>query len=407
MGINSREYKNSLLFFHFNGIIISLWVKGDIIVDFSRKYLKYLDYWVILIVIGLAIYSYLGISSAKPDASFATKQLIWYALGFFVLIVILMFDYEVISQYSYVLYGIGIVLLIGLLLFADETKGITGWYDIKGVFAFQPAELMKIFTILTLARYLYKRENKEFDSFFELYPIFLIIGAPLLLILLQPDLGTALVFISITLSMLLVYGLSLRHFVIIGSIVGLGLFVLTLLYQFQKDIFDKILQPYQFNRLTSFIDPSKDPLGTGYQLTQSLIAIGSGQLTGVGLYQGTQGKNNWVPESHTDFIFSVIAEEHGFIGASLLILLFFLLIYRVIKIGMESKDKFGTYVAAGMVGMWTFTIFENIGMTIGLMPITGIPLPFISYGGSALLTNFISLGIILNIGMRRKPLMFD
>lgn len=374
--------------------------------DISKKYFKYLDYWILIIVIGFAIYSYLGISSAKPDASFATKQMIWYAIGFIVMIFILFVDYELIAQYAYILYSIGLVLLLGLLFFADVTKGITGWYNL-GFIKFQPAELMKIFTILTFARYLSKREEEPFESFFSLYPVFLIFGAPLILILLQPDLGTGLVFISIMLSMMLVYGVKAKHFAILGGIAGLGMFGMALLYNFKQDVFFKIIAQYQWNRLTSFLDPSKDPLGSGYQLTQSLIAIGSGQLTGVGLYQGKQGKNNWVPEAHTDFIFSVIAEEHGFIGASLLILLFFLLIYRVIKIGMESKDKFGTYVAAGLVGMWTFTIFENVGMTIGLMPITGIPLPFISYGGSALLTNMISLGIILNIGMRRKPLMFD
>ncbi|GBF10000.1 rod shape-determining protein RodA [Tepidibacillus infernus] len=374
--------------------------------DFSKKYLKYIDYWIIMIVIGLGVFSYFGISSAKPDSSFATKQLIWFVLGFFVLIMVLLIDYELLSQYAYFLYGIGMVLLLGLLFFADETKGITGWYEIAGI-KFQPSEPMKIFTIITLARYLHKREERPFNRFIDLYPIFLIIGAPLLLILLQPDLGTGLVFITIMVSMMLVYGVKIKHFAILGSIGATGIAFLTYLYYFQEKIFFKIIAKYQWLRLTSFLDPSKDPVGSGYQVIQSLIAVGSGMLKGVGLYQGKQGKNNWVPEAHTDFIFSVIAEEHGFIGASLLILLFFLLIYRIVRIGMESKDRFGTYVAAGMVGMWVFTIYENVGMTISLMPITGIPLPFISYGGSSLLANFISLGIILNIGMRRKTLMFE
>lgn len=374
--------------------------------DFSKKYLKYIDYWIIMIVIGLGVFSYFGISSAKPDSSFATKKLIWFVLGFFVLIMVLLIDYELLSQYAYFLYGIGMVLLLGLLFFADETKGITGWYEIAGI-KFQPSEPMKIFTIITLARYLHKREERPFNRFIDLYPIFLIIGAPLLLILLQPDLGTGLVFITIMVSMMLVYGVKIKHFAILGSIGATGIAFLTYLYYFQEKIFFKIIAKYQWLRLTSFLDPSKDPVGSGYQVIQSLIAVGSGMLKGVGLYQGKQGKNNWVPEAHTDFIFSVIAEEHGFIGASLLILLFFLLIYRIVRIGMESKDRFGTYVAAGMVGMWVFTIYENVGMTISLMPITGIPLPFISYGGSSLLANFISLGIILNIGMRRKTLMFE
>lgn len=374
--------------------------------DYSKKYFKYMDYWIIMIIFSFAVFSYFGISSAKPDSSYALKQLIWYAIGFIVLLFILFIDYQLLSQYSYFLYGIGLLLLLGLLFFANETKGITGWYELGGV-KFQPAEVMKIFTIMTLARYLEKREERPFETFIELFPVFLIIGAPLFLILLQPDLGTALVFIMIMLSMMLVYGVKFRYFAVLGSFAALGVVALTWLYHFKLEIFYKIIAKYQWLRLTSFLDPSKDPLGSGYQVIQSLIAIGSGQMAGVGLYQGKQGKNNWVPESHTDFIFSVIAEEHGFIGASLLILLLFFLIYRIIRIGIESKDRYGTYIVAGMVGMWVFTIFENIGMTISIMPITGIPLPFISYGGSSLLTNFISIGLILNIGMRRKPSMFD
>ncbi|OEF98040.1 rod shape-determining protein RodA [Vulcanibacillus modesticaldus] len=373
---------------------------------FSKRLIKYIDYWIILIIIGLAMFSYFGISSAKPDSSYALKQLIWYGLGLIVLLVILYVDNDLIRHYAYFAYVVGIVLLLGLFLFAGKTKGITGWYNL-GFFKFQPAELMKIFTIITVAKYLDKRQEKRFESFIELFPLFLIFGVPLLLILIQPDLGTALVFVSIMLSMMLVYGVKGKHFAILGGIAGLGLLGLTLLYKFNQELFSKLVPPHQLNRLVSFIDPSKDPLGSGYQVIQSLIAVGSGQLYGVGLYQGQQGKNNWVPEAHTDFIFSVIAEEHGFIGASILILLFFLLIYRIVHIGINSQDRFGTYVAAGMVGMFVFTIFENVGMTIGLMPITGIPLPFVSYGGSSLLTNFISIGIILNIGMRRKPLMFE
>lgn len=373
---------------------------------FYKKYFKNLDYFMILIIIGLAVFSYLGISSAKPETIYAIKQLIFYGVGFVVLIIILFIDIDQIKQYSYFLYGLGLILLIGLFFLADEKKGMTGWYEIFG-FGFQPSELMKIFMILTLAKYLDKREEAPFNSFFELYPIFLIVGAPLFLIILQPDLGTALVFIFIMLCMMLVYGVKIRHFAIIGGIASIGISGLYLLYHFKNEVFDKLVPEHQLNRLISFIDPSKDPLGTGYQVSQSLIAVGSGQLSGVGLYQGKQGKNNWVPESHNDFIFSVIAEEHGFIGASILLILLFFLIYRIVRIGIKSTDNYSTYIAAGMVGMLIFTIYENVGMTIGLMPITGIPLPFISYGGSSLLTNFISIGILLNLGRQRNKLMFE
>ena len=374
--------------------------------DFSKRYLKHLDYWILFIILLLGVFSYLGISSAKPDASFATKQVIWFGIGFVALAFVLLIDYEVLSHYTYVFYGFGLLLLMVLLIVADETKGIVGWFEIGSV-KFQPSELMKIITIITLATYLDKRDEHPFERFIDLYPIFLIVGAPLFLILLQPDLGTALVFVSMTLSMMLVYGVKFRHFAILGGIGATGIFVLTLLYNFKQEVFFKIIALYQWKRLTSFIDPSIDPLNSGYQVTQSLIAVGSGMLKGVGLQQGRQGRNNWVPEAHTDFIFSVLSEELGFIGSSLLILLFFLLIYRIVRIGIESKDRFGTYVAAGLVGMWVFTIFENVGMTISIMPITGIPLPFVSYGGSSILSNFLSIGLILSIGMRKKTLMFD
>lgn len=373
---------------------------------FYKKYFKNLDYLMIIIILGIAVFSYFGISSAKPESTYAMKQLIFYGVGFAVLIILQFIDSEVIKQYSYFLYGLGLILLIGLFFLADEKKGMIGWYEVFG-FGFQPSEVMKIFMILTLAKYLDKREERPFNSFFELYPIFLIIGVPLLLIILQPDLGTALVFIIIMLCMMLVYGVKLRYFAILSGIVSIGISVLYILYSYKNEFFDKLVPEHQLNRLISFIDPSKDPLGTGYQVTQSIIAVGSGQLHGVGLYQGTQGKNNWVPESHNDFIFSVIAEEHGFIGASILLLLLFFLIYRIVRIGIKSTDVYGAYVSAGMVGMLIFTIFENVGMTIGIMPITGIPLPFVSYGGSSLLTNFISIGIILNLGRRREDLMFE
>jgi len=374
--------------------------------DFSKRYLKLLDYWVLLIIILLGVYSYFGISSAKPDSSYAMRQMIWYGIGFLVLLIMLFIDYEILSHYTYILYGIGMFLLLILLFVAGKTKGIVGWFEFGSV-KFQPSELMKIITIITLSTYLHKRGEKPFERFIDLYPVFLLVGAPLLLILLQPDLGTALVFISITFSMLLVYGVKWRHFAILGGIGSAGIATLVLIYNFKQELFFKIIKEYQWHRLISFIDPSNDPLNTGYQVTQSLISVGSGMLKGVGLHQGLQGRNNWVPEAHTDFIFSVLSEEWGFIGSSLLILLFFLLIYRIIRIGMDSKDLFGTYVAAGLVGMWVFTIFENVGMTISIMPITGIPLPFVSYGGSSILANFISVGLILSIGMRRKTLMFD
>ncbi len=376
--------------------------------DLNSKYIRRIDFIMLLVVVGLAIFSYLGIASAKPDTLNAIKQLIWFSLGFVVMFAIIFIDYELIKRSSYILYGLGIVLLIGLFIFADPTRGAASWYYfLDGRLAFQPSELAKIFTIMALARYLDDRKGKEFVRFRELLVPFMIVGLPLLLIVFQPDLGTALIFVVILVAMLLVYGVSSKHFAIMGTIAAAFVALLVLIYNFLPNVFYKIIQPGQFERLVSFIDPSHDPLNTGYHVTQSLIAVGSGQLTGVGLGEGKQGRFNWVPDSYTDFIFSVIAEELGFIGASMLILLLFILIYRIYRIGTTAPDTYGMLVTAGIVGMLVFTTFENIGMTIGIMPITGIPLPFVSYGGSSILTNFIALGLVLNVGVRRSKKLFD
>jgi len=373
-------------------------------IRFNKQNLKQFDYLIIIIIIALAIISYLGISSIDP--SYAVKQMKWYLVAFLFMLTILFIDREFLLSNVYPLYGFGTLLLIGVLLFGNETKGIVGWYDFGGI-KFQPSELMKIILILTIAKYLSKREEEPFSSFFSLFPLFLLLLLPLTLILMQPDLGTALIFVGILLSMMLTYGVKVRHFLLIFLIVLLGVGFLVILYFYFPEVFFKILKPYQWKRLTSFIDPFKDAKESGYQIIQSLIAVGSGELSGKGYLEGTQGKLNFIPEAHTDFIFAVIAEQFGFIGASILILLFFILIYRIIKIGIETNDLFGKYVISGIVGMFVFQIFENIGMTISLMPITGIPLPFISYGGSSLLTNMITIGIILNIGMNRKRTLFD
>jgi rod shape determining protein RodA len=197
-----------------------------------------------------------------------------------------------------------------------------------------------------------------------------------------------------------------QHVLILFLVLAIIVAALVGLYLWDREAFFEVIKPHQWNRLISFINPDAVPADLRYQVEQSLIAVGSGQLLGKGLFQGTQGKYQWVPEVHSDFIFTVIAEEHGFVGASLLLLLFFLLLYRMFQIAADAKDTFGVYVIMGVVGMWIFHILENIGMTIQLMPITGIPLPFVSYGGSSLLSNFVALGLVLNIGMRRKKIMF-
>ncbi|HJV44304.1 MAG TPA: rod shape-determining protein RodA [Bacillota bacterium] len=375
--------------------------------DFDSKYFKTIDWIILLILMGFGLFSYLGISGASPNMSLEGKQIIWYFIGFVFLVLVILIDYNLIGNLSYILYGIGLLLLIAVL-FTPPVNNATSWFNL-GFFSFQPAELMKIITILTLAKYLSKQAEKErsLQSLINLIPIFAIIGVPTLLILIQPDLGNAVVFFGILVSMMIVGGVRAKHFVLFAFL-GIGfLSFLTYLYHFKQPIFFKLIKPYQWNRIVYWLNPELDPGGQGFQLKQSLIAIGSGQLTGKGLHAGTQAKFGWVPVGESDFIFTVIGEELGFLGSSLLIFLFFLLIYRMVRIAMDSKDAFGAYFVAGVIGMFVFQIFENIGMTIQLMPITGITLPFISYGGSSLVTNLMIVGLVLNVGMRRKKLMFD
>ncbi|WP_419878874.1 FtsW/RodA/SpoVE family cell cycle protein [Brevibacillus centrosporus] len=375
--------------------------------DLEKRHLKTVDWTIIMILVGLGIFSYLGISGSAAGVDKAHQQVIWYIVGFVVLVGTLLFDYRLFYNMSYVLYAIGLILLIGVF----QTKPInntTSWYDL-GPVLLQPSEPMKLFTILTVARFMAKRaeDPDRFYYFYKLIPVASLVGVPLLLILVQPDLGTALVYTGMLATMLIVGGIRLKHVVYAGALVGSFFAGMTLLYQYKQEIFFKIIKPYQWDRIIFWMDPDLEAMGRGFQLKQALIAIGSGQLFGKGIDTPTQASFGWVPVGESDFIFTVIAEKLGFMGAGLLMILFFFLIYRMIRIAMEAKDPFGSYVVAGVVGMLTFQIFENIGMTIQLMPITGIPLPFISYGGSSLITNFLIIGVVLNVGMRKDKLRFD
>ncbi len=371
-----------------------------------NPFLRNIDWSILIIILGLAFFSYLGIAgSDKPFL--ASQQLLYYAVGFVALVIMMLIDYRYLNQFSYVFYGIGLLLLVGLFFMAEVTRNTLSWYKI-GKFSLQPAEFMKLFVILSVSSWFAKIKEKqiELEKFYQLWPFFVLFGMPFILIVLQPDLGNALVLTGVFFSILIVTGVRLRHFSYIGGIIAAGVAVLTYIFFKHRAIFDEIIKPHQWRRLTAFVSDDVNPLDEGYQLYKSLIAIGSGTLQGKGVDADTLVKNNWVPVSESDFIFSVIGETFGFVGGSILILLFFLLIYRLIRIAMSTEDLFGSYVISGIIGMFVFQIFENIGMTIGIMPITGITLPFISYGGSSLLTNMAAIGIALGIGMRRRKLMF-
>ncbi|MBL7157608.1 MAG: rod shape-determining protein RodA [Candidatus Omnitrophica bacterium] len=316
------------------------------------------------------------------------RQVFWMIFGIAVLFVILRVDYQRIVSLSYVLYGITLLFLV-MVLFSGRARGGAHRWISLGFFNLQPSELAKITLILALSSYAsVRRSDVTKISFF--CKAFLLAIPAFLLILIEPDLGTALLLVPVTLAMLYIAGVNIMH--ILGAILlGLASF----------PVFWHFLKGYQRQRLFVFINPNIDPLGSGYTIIQSKIAVGSGGLFGKGWLAGTQNQLNFLPERHTDFIFSVVGEEWGFIGALLLILLYALIVYRGIKIIETTPDTCGKLIATGLVTLFTLQVLINIGMTIGFLPVVGLTLPLISYGGSSLITTLLCIGLLLNIGMRR------
>ncbi|WP_187119725.1 rod shape-determining protein RodA [Numidum massiliense] len=373
----------------------------------EQPMLRYFDFPLIIILLGLMAVSILAISSAKfNEPSFVQKQLIFYGLGFAAIIVIQFFDYRHLKRFSFWLYGIGVVLLVLVRVIGREEKGETRWLGIGG-FQFQPSDLMKIFLIIALAKVMADLNEAPIRSWKSLGKIFGLFIVPFAFVV-QGDLGTAIIMMAIFASMLLVAGLDWRILVTCVLIVVLAIGSVFYVYFNHTDMLEKVLKPHQFQRIQTFVEPTADISAKGYQVYQGTVAIGSGGLMGKGFREGTQVQGRWVPESHNDFVFTVIGEEYGFIGVSVLICLFIFLIYRMVLIALSSNDFFGSYIVAGVIGMLVFQVFQNIGMTIGLMPVTGINLPFISYGGTSLLSVMIAVGLVINVGMRRnKPFYYD
>ncbi len=336
----------------------------------------------------LMVYS-ATLSEAKEGASYLTRQLIWILLGVVVLVVAALFDYNWLKHYSFVFYLLSVILLLVVVFVGRWVLGAQRWIPI-GPFQFQPSEFSKIFLILFLASYLSDKEgglkNKDF-----IY-IFTLMALPILLVFAQPDLGTSLVLIAILFGMIFAAGATPKQ---ILTVFLIGLTLCFFVFHF------KLLEEYQIRRFLAFLYPDLDPLGAGYSLTQAKIAVGSGGFLGKGLFRGTQTNLQFIPFHHTDFIFAVVGEELGFLGALILIGLFFALIMRGVRIATLSKNMFGSLIVVGIVFMWLFQIFVNIGMNIGLMPITGIPLPFISYGGSSMIVHLIAVGLLLSVYARR------
>lgn len=369
------------------------------------------DYSILVILFLFAIYSVAIIQSATGSTTdegfsfFAKRQMVWVFVATAVLAIVTLIDHKKFELYALPLYIVGILLLLYVEIEGYTSGGAKRWIDF-GFFRMQPSEFVKIFVILMLAKELSKF-NGQIDRLRDLIISFVIVGVPFLLLLMEPDLGTALVLIGIMLCMFLIAGVNWRIFLILFLVALVLIVSLVILYNTNEDVFYKFIREYQLARLTSFVNPAADPLHSGFQVTQSLIAVGSGQLTGKGLNTGSQTQGGWVPEHHTDFIFAVIGEELGFLGVSALICLFFFLVYRILLISGNSSDLFGSYVAAGIIGLIVFQVYQNIGMTVGLMPITGLALPFISYGGSSLLATYFCVGLVLSIAISKKPSLFS
>lgn len=389
--------------------------------SYKVRWFKDLDLFLILVVLALCVASLLAISSATHSMdggskSYVIKQLIWCVVGFGIMIFLIRTDYRHLTRYVEVAYWVMILLLV-VVFFFPAINGAHGWIPLGG-FALQPSEFFKVVFILMMAKYLANEQEDEEGRRPDPLRNYLLLGVysvlAIGLIVVEPDLGQTMILMSIVAAAMFVH-LPARTFWTLMSIavVVLGVVVVAVfLYpdQFLQflDLFVKkgILEPHQYNRFVSFIYPERDLGGTGYQVYQAKVAIGSGQLFGKGLYQGSQTQGSWVPEQQTDFIFTVIGEELGFVGSVAVVFLFFLMVYRIVANGLQAGDRTGMYICAMVAGMFTLQIFENIGMSLQLMPMTGVTLPFISYGGSSIMTNFMLLGIVLNVGLRRRKLSF-
>jgi rod shape determining protein RodA len=366
-----------------------------------RDYLKHINYGILLPALLLSLTGLLtmygiawNLGRMTGDLDLFTKQLVWFVgaviVGFFATLL----DYKLWSRASWVIYLINIVLLVTLIFLGRKAHGAASWFNIGGM-KFQPSELAKLFFIITFADFL-SRYRDTLNTWPTLALAFGQFFVPFGLILLQPDMGTGLVFLAVFYSMIFVAGVDmLRVVTSIAVFVSFGVAAGSI-----------VLKEYQIQRLATFINPAGDPRGSGYQLLQSKIAIGSGGLFGKGLFHSTQGPLGFLPAAHTDFIFSSMAEQWGSIGVIVVMLTFCVMLYRMLRVASGAEDLFAVFIVSGVFSMLAFQTLVNIGMSVGLFPITGIPLPFVSYGGSSLISNYLCIGLILNVSFRRRRITF-
>ena len=383
-------------------------LRGDLLFDRQSTYNKYkldfkkirdIDKVLLISTILLVLFGILNIYLAKKGENFATKQFIWFIVSLVALYIFMAIDYRVLYNYVPIFYWGGVGLLILTRFVGSVRGGAKGWITF-GPVSLQPAELAKIGMILMLAKKL-EEMDLEINNLKNFFTLVFYAAVPVAFIIVQPDMGMTMVSFFIVLGIFYVAGLD-------GRVIGGGLLALFLGIIIVWN--SGLIQDYQKGRITSFMNPEANMSGSGYHLSQSLIAIGSGGVLGNTPSLANDASTGYaaqhVPEVQTDFIFAAIAEHFGLIGVLFLLLLYGLLISRMITIARTSKDIFGSIICVGLVSYFLFALLQNIGMTIGLVPITGITLPLISYGGSSLLTTIMSIGLVLNVGMRRKKIRF-
>ena len=366
----------------------------------KKRILKNIEWGILICTVLLIAVGIIALFSAThgTDQDELKKQIMWLFVSIPIVIFIVWIDYETIAKVAPVFYGIFIVLLIGVL-FTTPINGATSWFDI-GSLSFQPSEFAKIFVILLFSYVItkiQKRGKDEISRPTRLILSLLVVLVPVGLIIKQPDYGTALAFLFSTVLILFAAGIKKRYIIVSFLLI---IIMLPLLYFF-------VLPEHARSRIDVYLNPNLDPRGAGYNIIQSKLAVGSGQLFGMGILKGNQTQLGFLYPKTTDFIFSVIGEEMGFVVAAGIVFIYVIMITKAIYIAKTAKDDLGSYIAMGISGIFLFHMVENIGMTIGLLPITGVPLPFVSYGGSSLLTNLVLIGLLLNISGRRQKTIFN
>ena len=351
-----------------------------------------LDWPLLLVALSISALGVLQIYSATHETIWKDawwKQIIWIAAGLLLMWVVTNIDYHTLLGQVYLMYGLSIVTLIAVFLIGTKVFGSRRWIPVGGGFRLQVSEFVKLVIILLVARFMTELKRDDLD-WRDLLKIGGLVGLPMLLVMKQPDLGTALTYLPVLAVGILLAGLRWQYLAVLGVALALTL-----------PVGWHFLQDYQKARLTTFIDPAKDPRGQGYQVIQSKIAVGAGGMWGKGVTRGTQTQLQFLPVPHTDFIFSAFSEEHGFVGVVVVLGLYFLLLMQIVQNAQTAPDRAGMYICMGVCTLLLFHVLVNVGMVVGRMPVTGIPLPLMSAGGSHILSVFLMLGLVNNVRLRR------